>query len=235
MSDNSDWMYSVEGREFGPYSEDDLIAKINRGEIPKTALAHKVGWGSWTSITDAFPQLEFPLVRVSDNLEKDTNAVPGCVGSCVLEHQYGGYGICQNCRSSLVMSRLMAWILDCMAITLAYCILICAMAMALGAVARMLPDWGQQIMGVVLFIIYFAFPILLYLIRDLTFGNRSIGKRLLSLKIIDTRSGGVPDTSQLILRNVPVFIPFSPIFFAFQVGKGKRWGDGMAHTLVVRD
>ena len=71
-----------------------------------------------------------------------------------------------------------------------------------------------------------------FLFRDIAGG--SLGKRLTGLAILDG-TGQPAGTGSLILRNVPVVIPFIVIaeYFVMKgAADGKRWGDRWAGTRV---
>ena len=71
-----------------------------------------------------------------------------------------------------------------------------------------------------------------FMLRDLIFGGRSLGKRIMKLMILSKHTGEVPKKSQLLLRNI-----FS--FFVIEIDAlillitGLSIGDRVAHTVVV--
>lgn len=72
----------------------------------------------------------------------------------------------------------------------------------------------------------------LYTMRDLLKG-RSIGKRLMKLKIVDIKSGQPANLVQCFLRNVTSLI--GPVDFFYYHKKGFRLGDRLAGTAVVEE
>ncbi len=96
-------------------------------------------------------------------------------------------------------------------------------SLVFAALAALLPQLG--VWQIVLWSIYF-------LLRDAAGG--SLGKRLTGLAILDG-TGQPASTGSLILRNVPVAIPFVVIaeYFVMKgAADGKRWGDRWAGTRV---
>ena len=76
--------------------------------------------------------------------------------------------------------------------------------------------------------------LLLYcLFKDCLFGRRSLGKMICGLKIQDSETGEKAAFGSLILRNITyVIVQIEGI--AVLVNKGKRLGDIIAKTQVVR-
>ncbi|MFO0916272.1 MAG: RDD family protein [Pirellulales bacterium] len=66
-----------------------------------------------------------------------------------------------------------------------------------------------------------------------SFSGYSLGKYLTGVRVIDARTGIPTGLKGSILRNLPLVIPFIPLVVAFTMMKGKRVGDGWAHTKVV--
>lgn len=72
----------------------------------------------------------------------------------------------------------------------------------------------------------------LFTLRDLITG-RSIGKRVMKLKIIDAKSGKRANLMQCFLRNITSLI--APVDFIYYHKKGFRLGDRLAGTAVVEE
>lgn len=71
----------------------------------------------------------------------------------------------------------------------------------------------------------------IFTLRDLIFGKRSIGKRIMGLTILDGETGEKAKKSQCVIRNLFIFLyQFDLIFMLI---KGQSIGDKVAHTIVV--
>lgn len=70
-----------------------------------------------------------------------------------------------------------------------------------------------------------------FVLRDVIFKGRSLGKRIFGLTIIDRKSGNAPAKKQLILRNIFLFI-YNIDAIVLMV-RGISIGDSVAQTLVV--
>jgi uncharacterized RDD family membrane protein YckC len=81
----------------------------------------------------------------------------------------------------------------------------------------------------------FFIPAFYLLLKD-SFDGKSIGKLFTGLTVFNTiekKPAGIGDN---ILRNWVILIPFVPIILFIQIIiKNKRWGDEMAHTIVIKD
>ena len=83
----------------------------------------------------------------------------------------------------------------------------------------------------ILLFIMLSYPVC-FILRDLLFGGRSLGKRMMKLMILSKHTGEAPQKSQLLLRNI-----FS--LFVIQIDAlimlitGLSIGDRVAHTVVV--
>ncbi len=74
------------------------------------------------------------------------------------------------------------------------------------------------------------FPLLVSL-RDLIGGGRSLGKRILSLEIVDLSSAKKPKTWQLLVRDLFWGLYYVDAFLILL--RGRSIGDVVAHTLVI--
>ena len=71
-----------------------------------------------------------------------------------------------------------------------------------------------------------------FVLRDLIFGGRSLGKRILGLTILDKQTGEAPKKSALFVRNLFLFIVH--VDAVMMLVTGLTLGDRAAHTVVVR-
>ena len=82
------------------------------------------------------------------------------------------------------------------------------------------------LLGLLWFVIYCLF-------KDCLFGRRSLGKLICGLKIQNSETGDKASFGSLILRNITyVIVQIEGIVVL--VNKGKRLGDFIANTQVVR-
>ena len=71
-----------------------------------------------------------------------------------------------------------------------------------------------------------------FMLRDLIFGGRSLGKRMLGLTVLSKQTGNAPKKSQLLLRNLfSVFLMHIEVIIMLVTGQ--TLGDLLAHTVVV--
>jgi uncharacterized RDD family membrane protein YckC len=83
------------------------------------------------------------------------------------------------------------------------------------------------------FLLGLAWLLLYCLFKDLLFGRRSLGKLIFGLSIQSSQTGGRASLLSLILRNVTY--PIAQIEgIVVLVNQGKRLGDSIAKTQVVR-
>ncbi len=83
------------------------------------------------------------------------------------------------------------------------------------------------------FLLFLAWIPLYCLFKDCLFGSRSLGKLLCGLKIQSSKTGEKPSFGCLILRNLTYAIVQVEAVMVL-ANKGKRLGDLMARTRVVR-
>ena len=85
------------------------------------------------------------------------------------------------------------------------------------------------------FLSFIFFNIGYMLLRDGLFDGRSLGKRVMGLKVMDSRGKpcGIGDS---VLRNIIFFIPILPLIelILVLIDPGQRIGDKWAKTKVVR-
>ena len=82
------------------------------------------------------------------------------------------------------------------------------------------------LLGLLWFVIYCLF-------KDCLFGRRSLGKLICGLKIQNSETGGKAPFGSLILRNI-TYVIVQIEWIVVLVNKGKRLGDFIAKTQVVR-
>jgi len=84
---------------------------------------------------------------------------------------------------------------------------------------------------ILLFLLILSYPVCIVL-RDLIFGGRSLGKRIMGLIVLDKRTGEAPKKSSLFLRGIFLFLVHAEL--VIMLITGLTLGDRMAHTIVVR-
>ncbi len=81
--------------------------------------------------------------------------------------------------------------------------------------------------------------IIYFLIRDGIFGDgKSIGKRLLGIKVVDYNNGKPCTIKQSIIRNIAWYIPFFQIIEPIKIltdQQNRRFGDEFANTVVIEN
>lgn len=120
-----------------------------------------------------------------------------------------GQPVCFRCWKRLGGRRCFAWMID---IVIIY--LICMALASINKENMQLP-----------FLIMFLF-------KDSFFGY-SPGKWLLGLRVIGISSGMPGGFIMSLKRNLPLLIPFMPIWVATELYKGIRTGDKWADSMVV--
>jgi uncharacterized RDD family membrane protein YckC len=90
-----------------------------------------------------------------------------------------------------------------------------------------------------LFTLLFGLSWVVYpFIKDGIFNGKSIGKRIMRLKVIDYQTKKSCSVKQSIKRNLVFLVPLMPIIEAHRVHtkpKHRRWGDNWANTIVVEE
>ena len=123
--------------------------------------------------------------------------------------------------------RLLAWILDWNIIGLSVIFLISIVSALL---YDALEAEAQGAALIMLFLIL-QYPIC-FVLRDLIFGGRSLGKRIMGLIVLDRQTGTQAKAGKCALRNLFLFA--LQIDVLFMLVSGTTLGDRAAHTVVVR-
>jgi uncharacterized RDD family membrane protein YckC len=75
------------------------------------------------------------------------------------------------------------------------------------------------------------------LLRDSLFGGRSLGKKIMGLKVINTKTNGPCSKKDSVLRNITLIIPvvgLIDVIMGLVDAEGLRIGDKIAGTKVVQ-
>lgn len=86
-------------------------------------------------------------------------------------------------------------------------------------------------LAVILFAAVAMPAIACFLLRDYLFFGRSLGKRMLKLRVVDGQTLGLPTSKQLIVKDLGLFM--SGIDLAFLLATGKSLGERISLTAVV--
>ena len=81
------------------------------------------------------------------------------------------------------------------------------------------------------FLCVFSYPVL-FILRDVIFCGRSIGKRILGLRVIDRETGQIPAIWKRIVRSAFLFVYLAD--GVYLLATGKSLGDTVCETTVVR-
>jgi uncharacterized RDD family membrane protein YckC len=131
--------------------------------------------------------------------------------------------VCRSCHTGLANRRQAAFAIDLVALWLV--ILACGFSLGIvGAVA------GVDIEAPATVLAWLLYG--LFLFKD-GFHGLSPGKALMGVRVVDAVTGAPAGLGASFKRNLPLMIPFVPLIVAFQVGSGRRLGDGWAGTRVV--
>ena len=88
----------------------------------------------------------------------------------------------------------------------------------------------EEVPYVLMIIIILSFPAL-FILRDVMWRGRSVGKRVFGLTVIDNKSGEIAKTSQRFVRNLFMFILHIDVLVMLITGRSI--GDRVANTAVV--
>lgn len=135
-------------------------------------------------------------------------------------------GIALRLRAAGVVPRALAWVID-FALRVAVIWMLSILMMFLG-------DAGMGIYLIVLFALFWLYPVLFEVLRD----GQTIGKKAMGLRVI--HANGTPVTwIASTVRNLLRTVDMLPFFYGFGViaglidPRGRRLGDMVAGTLVV--
>ena len=90
---------------------------------------------------------------------------------------------------------------------------------------------GLNVVNVILFLLFFLSYPTIFVLRDVIFKGRSVAKRILGLRVIDTQTNALPSKSKLIVRNLFFFI--YPIEAILLLANNHTLGDTVTGTTVI--
>ena len=220
------WHYSDGTTTLGPVSESQITSLIKTGEINANMQVWSEGMIAWEEASKYFLIISPPPKTISSPLPDWSNTSQQQTGahSCPLcnkawnkeiTKELYGKTVCKKCYYSFANKRQFACFLDCL---IYYFIntIINTFLLTIG-----FPEAVLWIIGSIVFTS-----------KD-CFSGKSIGKAILGLKVIDTRTGEPPSALSSFKRNLPLNIPFAAIFISSQLLKGHRTGDKWSNTKVV--
>lgn len=136
-----------------------------------------------------------------------------------------------------IVKRVAAYIIDSLAVGL-ICLLIVGITLGI----FMAGFFVQSLAGLttVIYVIGLVFAIIIpfvyVLLRDGLFGGRSLGKKFMNLRVVNTKTNKPCSFKDSFLRNITLFIPIVSIIeliMPFIDAGGLRFGDKLAGTQVV--
>jgi len=133
-----------------------------------------------------------------------------------------------SCNSSSVKwRRLLAWIIDWNLIGFSVIFILSIVSTVVTAILK----FDTQRVNQVLMFAFLLYPTC-FILRDLIFGGRSVGKRILGLIVLDKQTGQQAKAGRCALRNIFLFIAHIDVIF--MLVSGITLGDRAAHTVVVK-
>lgn len=242
----SQWFLLCDGERRGPYEFAQVVSELLKLPDPDVALVWQKGLQGWVrpSLVPAIaaelppPHAQFlgstarndapahtPRQMAHDDAPPRVELANGGAVVCPLcrraeklTRKLYAHDVCRECWASFANRRQLAFVVDWLLISVA--------SFILGfAVGHRMSDQALQGLAFLLFA-----PLLL--LKD-GFRGRSPGKALMDLTVVDVVSGAPAGLGASLLRNLPLLVPFVPLFVAFQLKGGRRVGDGWAGTRVI--
>jgi uncharacterized RDD family membrane protein YckC len=150
--------------------------------------------------------------------------------------QIYGLQVCASCHDDFAFRRGLAFFLDAMAsnVVIMPAILLGFLLFGTDMPVRARSFEQNLFVRSLTIVVLVAVPALLILLKE-GFGGSSPGKALFGLKVINTSSGQTCSFASSMKRTLPLFVPFMPIYVAYQLFRsdGRRLGDVWAGTKVI--
>src|SRR5258708_9773311 len=163
-----------------------------------------------------------------------------CDASTVLpEKRLYGYNVCTKCHSDFAMKRAFAYIVDmtlwsifCFPLTFFIFVLSGISGAVVGAATHN-DNSGANMFVFVLFVCCLGTTFLVLGMDG--FAGHSPAKAMFGLQVIDDRTGRPANFFDSFQRNLPLAIPFMPLYAGYQLfqSDGRRIGDGWSRTKVI--
>ena len=128
---------------------------------------------------------------------------------------------------SVKWRRFLAWVIDWNLIGFSVMILTTIVFAVLDSILHA----DSQTIAPILMLVILLYPVC-FVLRDLIFGGRSLGKRIMGLVVLDRQTGMQANAGKCVLRNLFLFIVH--IDAIVMLTSGTTIGDRAAHTVVVR-
>jgi uncharacterized RDD family membrane protein YckC len=138
-----------------------------------------------------------------------------------------GHWICKKCYYAFANRRQLAFVIDRVAWQLPVLAVSLAIGFAIGlSGGKITPDVENVIS-------FLAWPLfLVFLFKD-GFSGYSIGKLICDVRAVDSLTHEPIGFVASFKRNLPIYIPFVPLYIAYQLQKGNRLGDGWSKSMVI--
>lgn len=132
-------------------------------------------------------------------------------------------------KASVKIKRLLAWLLDSLLVWLLFCVLAVA---AMLLIEYMVPigESPEENAALLVLAFFLLYPVG-FVLRDVVWGGRSLGKRIFGLVICDLYTGEKPKAALLLLRDI--FFIVCNIDAILMLICGRSLGDFAAHTVVL--
>jgi uncharacterized RDD family membrane protein YckC len=135
-----------------------------------------------------------------------------------------GKDVCKKCYYGFANRRQLAYVFDAFLIQGGY---------YLGIFVVALLGFEEDSLGFsIAFLALIALTYAMLLLKD-GFAGHSFGKALTGVQVLDENSGLPGSWLHSLKRNLPTLVPVVPLIIAYQLQKGKRWGDGIARSKVI--
>ena len=128
---------------------------------------------------------------------------------------------------SVKWRRFLAWVIDWNLIGFSVMILTAIVFVVLDSILHA----DSQTIAPILMLVILLYPVC-FVLRDLIFGGRSLGKRIMGLVVLDRQTGMQANAGKCAFRNLFLFIVH--IDAIVMLASGTTIGDRAAHTVVVR-
>jgi len=232
------WFFQDNNDAKGPFQEQQILELIRDGSLSRKTLVWTEGMENWSPAEATVLAMHFrgippPIKIVSANplptAPAQTIVIIGQT-SCPLcgdaKHMLKakplyGHMVCKKCYYRFASRRQMAFLLD-------WILTAAPIVVPVNAISKESHD--PTVQAVCQLIILFI--MILFCFKD-CFSGHSLGKVLCGIRVIDSTTGKPCGIVASFKRNLPLLIPFMPLFIAGQLCKGRRIGDGWANTKVI--
>lgn len=232
-----------DGKQLGPFTEQQLNEEITQGRFSLSDMAWKEGLSDWLPIGSLIGGLPPPVppsftpphvpivgavVAPPSTSEHSPVTCPLCGSGKHMAKAKPLYGhmVCKKCYYSFANQRQLAYFLD-LLIYYAICFIV---GLLLGVLMAASGSSKSDFENVASLLGWILLP---FLICKDCFSGQSVGKAMCGVKVIDETTGEPGGIGASFKRNLPLVIPFMPLFVAFQLSKGHRTGDGWSNTKVI--